>query len=107
MLRICVRMPVRSGIFIADCCASANEMPTLSIGHYRPKVVDEDLLAYFREFDDTTLLIVLNLTSQAQLLAFEQGRRGKILASTGLDRDGEDVTDSIALRGDEGLVIRL
>jgi alpha-glucosidase len=83
------------------------EIPALSVGHYRPRVVDEDLLVYFREFDDTTLLVVLNLTSQAQLLAFEQGRRGKILASTGLDRDGEDVTDSIALRGDEGLVIRL
>jgi hypothetical protein len=65
-----------------------------------------DLLVYFREFQDTTLLNE-NLTRQAQLLAFEQGRRGKILASTGLDRDGEDVIDSIALRGDEGLVIRL
>jgi alpha-glucosidase len=83
------------------------EMPALSIGLYRPELVDEDLLVYFREFEDTRLLIVLNLTSQAQLLTFEQGNRGKILASTGADRDGEDVTDSIALRGDEGLVIRL
>jgi alpha-glucosidase len=58
------------------------DMPALSIGHYRPEIVDEDLLVYFREFEDTTLLIVLNLTSQAQLLAFEQGHRGKILAST-------------------------
>jgi hypothetical protein len=64
-------------------------------------------LVYFREFEDTRLLIVLNLTNQTHLLTFEEGNRGKILASTGADRDGEDVTDSIALRGDEGLVIRL
>src|SRR4051812_48656965 len=42
------------------------KMPALSIGLYRPELVDEDLLVYFREFEDTRLLIVLNLTTQAQ-----------------------------------------
>ena len=83
------------------------KLPSLSIGSYRPCFVDEDLLAYFREFEDTTLLIVLNLTSQAQVLTFKHFARGKVLMSTVADRDGEEVADSIALRGDEGLVIEL
>jgi alpha-glucosidase len=83
------------------------KVPALSIGSYRPRFVDEDLLVYFRELDDTTLLIALNLTSQAQVLSFEQGAVGKVMVSTGADRDGERVADSIALRGDEGLVIEL
>jgi alpha-glucosidase len=83
------------------------KVPALAIGSYRPCFVDEDLLVYFREFEDTTLLIVLNLTSQAQVLTFKQVARGKVLVSMGADRDGEEVADSIALRGDEGLVIEL
>jgi alpha-glucosidase len=83
------------------------KLPALSIGSYRPRLVDKDLLVYFRELDDTKLLIALNLTSQAQVLSFGQGAVGKVLVSTGADRDGESVADSIALRGDEGLVIEL
>jgi alpha-glucosidase len=64
-------------------------------------------LVYFRELDDTTLLIALNLTSPTQFLSFERGTLGRVLVSTGADRDGERVADSIALRDDEGLVIEL
>jgi alpha-glucosidase len=81
------------------------KLPALSVGSYRPRAVDDDLLVYFREFGDTKLLIALNLTGQAQAFGFEQGTLGKILVSTAADRDGEKVTDSIVLRGDEGLVI--
>jgi alpha-glucosidase len=64
-------------------------MPALSVGSYRPRAVDDDLLVYFREFDDTTLVVALNLTSQPQVFSFEQGTLGKVLVSTGADRDGE------------------
>ncbi|WP_410708026.1 alpha-amylase family glycosyl hydrolase [Bradyrhizobium sp. BWA-3-5] len=83
------------------------EMPALSIGSYRPRFVDEDLLVYFRELGDTKLLIVLNLTSEPQVLGFEQGTPAAVLVSTGADRDGERVANSILLRGDEGLIIEL
>jgi len=83
------------------------EMPALSIGSYRPRLVDEDLLVYFRELGDAKLLIVLNLTSEPQVLGFEQGTPATVLVSTGADRDGERVANSIVLRGDEGLVIEL
>jgi hypothetical protein len=49
----------------------------------------------------------LNLTASPQVLTFEKGAGGQILVSTGDDRDGEAVADSIALRGDEGLIIEL
>jgi Domain of unknown function (DUF3459) len=67
-------------------------MPALSIGYYRPRTVDDDLddlLVYFRQFNDTTLLIALNLTSQPLVLSFEQGTPGKVLVSTAADRNGE------------------
>jgi alpha-glucosidase len=83
------------------------ERPALSLGSYRSYAVDGDLLVYYRELDDSKLLIALNLTDQPQALAFESGASGKILVSTGADRDGEAITDSLALRGDEGLVIEL
>ena len=83
------------------------KVPALSFGSYRPHHVDEDLLVYFRELDETRLLIALNLTDSAQVLTFEQGTRGKILVSTAADRNDERVADSVALSGDEGLVIEL
>jgi alpha-glucosidase len=83
------------------------ERPALSLGSYRSYAVDGDLLVYYREFDDSKLLIALNLTDQPQALAFEQGASGKVLVSTGADRDGEAISDSLALRGDEGLIIEL
>jgi alpha-glucosidase len=83
------------------------KIPALSIGSYKPRFVDEDLLVYLRELGDTTLLIVLNLTSRPQVLSFEAGTFGKVLLSTEADREGEELADIIALRGDEGLVIEL
>jgi alpha-glucosidase len=83
------------------------KVPALSIGSYRPRFVDDDLLISVWELEDTTLLIALNLTSRSQVLGFEQGTLGRVLVSTGADRDGEGVADSMTLRGDEGLVIEL
>jgi glycosidase len=81
--------------------------PALSVGSYRSVRVDKDLLVYFREHDDVRLLIALNLTDIPQVLTFDQGASGKILVSTGGDRDGETVVDSIELGDDEGLIIEL
>ncbi|NOJ38440.1 alpha-amylase family glycosyl hydrolase [Bradyrhizobium australiense] len=83
------------------------ETPALSLGSYRSYALDGDLLVYYRELDNSKLLIALNLTDQPQVLTFEPGASGKVLVSTGADRDGEATTDSLALRGDEGLVIEL
>jgi alpha-glucosidase len=83
------------------------ERPALSLGAYRPYVVDEDLLAYYRELNDERLLIVLNLTDRPQALKLEEGAHARILVSTGAQRDGELVPGTVTVIGDEGLVIDL
>ncbi|MCK1642181.1 DUF3459 domain-containing protein [Bradyrhizobium sp. 157] len=81
------------------------ERPALSLGSYRPYVVDEDLLAYYRELNDSRLLIVLNLTDGPQALKLEEGAHARILVSTEAKRDGDLVKGTVTLAGDEGLVI--
>jgi alpha-glucosidase len=77
-------------------------------GGYAPVAATGDLLAYRREYEGNTLLIVLNLgadpiSTGSGMIAFP----GEILLSTNLDRAGETVSDGLVLRGDEGLIIRL
>jgi alpha-glucosidase len=83
------------------------KMPALSVGSYRSVHVDGDLLVYLRQHDDSRILIALNLTDSPQVFTFEKGAGGRILVSTGGDRDGETVAEGIRLRGDEGLIVEL
>lgn len=78
---------------------------TLITGRYEPVGCRHPLLAYRRVTDETTFLIVLNLGNNSQTLAMEQSFRGRIIVSTFLDREGEEVLPKIELRGDEGLVV--
>jgi alpha-glucosidase len=81
---------------------------SLTNGPYAPVLSDGDLIAYTRGTDDRTFLIVLNLGGNPQELSLARlGRRGTIVLNTQLDREGESVSGSIALRGDEGVVVRL
>ncbi|NOJ45309.1 alpha-amylase family glycosyl hydrolase [Bradyrhizobium archetypum] len=83
------------------------QTPALSVGSYRPYVVDEDLLAYYREFNDSRLLVVLNLTDRPQALKLEEDAHARILVSTEAKRDGDLIPGTVTLTGDEGLVIDL
>ncbi len=81
---------------------------SLTNGPYAPVLSDGDLIAYTRGTDDRTFLIVLNLGGNPQELSLARlGRSGTIVLNTQLDREGESVSGSIALRGDEGMVVRL
>jgi alpha-glucosidase len=82
--------------------------PELVAGSYAPVVATGDLLAYRREYEGNTLLIVLNLGAdpisiEPDTMAFS----GEILLSTNLDRAGETVSGGLVLRDNEGLIIRL
>jgi hypothetical protein len=46
---------------------------------------------------------VLNLTGERR----DHPAAGRVALSTGLDRDGEAVTGALALRGGEGVVLRV
>jgi len=65
-------------------------------------------LAYRREYEGNTLLIVLNLGADpisigSDVMAFP----GEILLSTNLDLTGETACGGLDLGGNEGLIIRL
>lgn len=82
--------------------------PALSVGSYAPVRVKAPLLAYVREHDGKRFLMALNFGHEPQALKLNAPyETGTIAISTKLDRDGEPVTSSISLRGDEGVVVRL
>ncbi|HEX3724439.1 MAG TPA: alpha-amylase family glycosyl hydrolase [Nitrolancea sp.] len=82
--------------------------PALITGGYAPLRTDGDLLAYTRELDGAAFLIVLNLGHDAQEFAPpSHAGQGRMVLNTHLDRENEPLNGQIALRGDEGVVIRL
>jgi alpha-glucosidase len=77
-------------------------------GAYKPVVASGDLLLFFRELRDDRVLIALNMGSQPIAASFDEERlSGSVLVSSFADRDGEEVSASIDLRGNEGLVVRV
>jgi len=79
--------------------------PPLLNGTYRPVAADGDLLLYRREGPTGRYLIALNLGHTPQEVSAVG--RGRIALSTHLDRDGDDVGATLALRPDEGVVVAL
>jgi alpha-glucosidase len=79
----------------------------LSEGAYRPVVARGELLLYVRECPDERVLVALNLGDEAISVAFPGGLRGRVLVSCLGDRDGEEISGSIDLRDNDGLVIEL
>jgi alpha-glucosidase len=78
----------------------------LAEGSYRPLMVSEKLLLFCRELREERLLIALNLGSEPIAVALPDKKfTGRILLSSSLDRDGDEVTDNFDLRGNEGLLI--
>ena len=84
-------------------------LPPLTMGDQR--TLDsgrDDVLAYLRSAQDQQVLVVLNLASSPQSLDLSAaGARGTIHCSTRLDRSGSVNLAYLALRPDEGLVVRV
>jgi len=78
----------------------------LSLGSYARVACTEQLLAYERRGPDGTLMVALNLGHTPQTLE-RAGLAGEVLLSTHLDREGERIDGRIALRTDEGAIVRL
>jgi alpha-glucosidase len=76
--------------------------PALQLGKLELVEAAPDVLAYVRE---DRFLIMLNLTSTPHRTKVP--RPGAIVLSTHLDRAGERVAGALALRPDEGLIVRL
>jgi alpha-glucosidase len=81
--------------------------PVLLGGVHTSVVRERPLLAYRREGDGRTLMILLNFGHEPRRCEVERGRAGRVLLSTFLDRVDEETGDAIDLRADEGLVVAL
>jgi len=82
--------------------------PALSIGAYHSVPAGEDLIGYIRREESRQFFILLNLGSHPRTYtSFELADGARLALSTYLDREGERVSGSMALRPDEGVVLEL
>jgi alpha-glucosidase len=79
----------------------------LQTGVYRPSEVRGDVLAFTRESGRERIYVALNFGAAPVSAALPPGGRGKIVASTLLDRDGTSAEGQVDLRSNEGLVVKL
>lgn len=80
--------------------------PALAIGEYRAVGTDGDLLVYTRQYANQRRRVVLNFGSRPQPYRLGESR-GQVLLSAHLDRAEEHCNDSLALRGNEGVILAL
>ena len=80
--------------------------PALQLGTYRGIEASGDLISFARELGEDRIVVVLNLGT-ARFELSSPGMRGRVLVSTGSDREGEPVEGDFSLRADEGFLIGL
>jgi alpha-glucosidase len=79
----------------------------LSVGAYSHGRVDGDVFSFERRHN-ARIEILLNFGHEPQAARLpDDAPQGRVLLSTGLDRDGETVGPQVALRPDEGLIVEL
>ncbi len=83
--------------------------PAFSVGPYRPVAVTDAVLAYLRDDGRRRFLVALNFTGGRASLDAELpvGWRGRVAVTTYLDREGEAIGDTLALREHEGVVLAI
>jgi alpha-glucosidase len=82
--------------------------PALATGCWRSLLVQEGAFIYMRETEHRRFMIALNMTDEPQtMLSRRSLGAGRILISTHLDRDMEEVSGELDLRGDEGVVLEV
>lgn len=79
----------------------------LQVGHYAPVDVGERVYCYVRRHGDEAFLVGVNFSSEAATVESAELHRGRIRLSTHLDREGEEVSGKLLLRGDEGVMVAL
>jgi alpha-glucosidase len=79
----------------------------LMAGSYARMHAAGDILAYSRRHNGDGFVVILNLGGEPQNVELDAADSGRIALSTHLDREGEEVSERIDLRPNEGVVIRL
>ncbi len=83
--------------------------PALSVGSYQSyPQVHVPVLAYERRAEGERVIVALNFADTAQAVQEAAwGKRGKVLLSTELGREGSESLEPLRLRPHEGVVVRL
>jgi alpha-glucosidase len=79
--------------------------PVMTRGRQRVLPVEGDVVGYVREDGGQRVWVALNLGAGEALVMKPIDGKGRVVLSTGLDREGETVQGSLRLRPDEGCVI--
>jgi alpha-glucosidase len=83
-------------------------LPALTIGSYQSIELENDnCFVYQRQYEDQRYLVVLNFSPEDQLVSVDGHRRGYVVLSTYMDREGFVELSEVHLRGNEGLLINL
>jgi alpha-glucosidase len=81
---------------------------TLLFGGYGTVRADMDLLVFTRELESERILVALNFGEEPTTACFDSGSWvGRLLISSGGDREGEVVRGCVKLRAHEGAVVEL
>jgi alpha-glucosidase len=85
------------------------ELQALSTGSYRSlDTSSESVFAYLRQHEEESLLVALNFGASSQEVNLAKaGKKGELLCSTLMDREGDADPERLALRPGEGVVVRL
>lgn len=82
--------------------------PALSVGDYKTLLATENLYGYARFEGKRRFAVLLNLGPDPQTVDVAAlDLHGRIAISTHLDRDGERLAGQLALRSDEGVLVKL
>lgn len=82
---------------------------TLHVGEYIPVNTKGNLLAYIRAYAGKKILIILNLDKFQEIFEdkINGGFKGKVILSTNLEREKEEIENKVKIQPNEGLIIRL
>jgi alpha-glucosidase len=81
--------------------------PALHIGDYLTLYSDKHILAYKREYEKTSFIIILNLSHRpVYFIPEKETIKGTIILATSPELEGMHVNGTLSLGGDEGVIIK-
>ena len=87
--------------------ALRRETRALAVGDYAPVDAEPPVFAFRRSHERDAWITALNFGGAPAEVRLPGGRRGRIALSTHLDREGERIEGTLALRADEGVLVKM
>ncbi|MCC9165489.1 alpha-amylase family glycosyl hydrolase [Pontibacter harenae] len=82
--------------------------PALHVGAFEPVFTNSSIISYIRKHEQTQFLVILNLSHKPCKFAPEHHHyKGTVVLATDPEQEGSTLDKTIALAGDEGLIVQL